>query len=182
MSFAKRIVSTGRLAAEKAFVQSRGFKSTTHLQTRVTLNSWSADRLKELGEKIEEGEVLPHTHLTKELLYNPSPKVLRIGNELLACNMIESVQFMSVIQNRFKEPLDDLFGGVALGGMGGGGGGGGAAVAAPEPVKEKEAFDIKLTEVDAKSKIKIIKEVRAITGLGLKEAKDMVEGAPIVVK
>jgi len=98
MSFAKRIVSTGRLAAEKAFVQSRGFKSTTHLQTRVTLNSWSADRLKELGEKIEEGEVLPHTHLTKELLYNPSPKVLRIGNELLACNMIESVQFMSVIQ------------------------------------------------------------------------------------
>ncbi len=53
--------------------------------------------------------------------------------------------------------------------MGGGGGGGGAAAAAPEPVKEKEAFDIKLTEVDAKSKIKIIKEVRAITGLGLKE-------------
>jgi len=65
--------------------------------------------------------------------------------------------------------LDDLFGSVALGGMGGGGGGGGAAAAAPEPVKEKEAFDIKLTEVDAKSKIKIIKEVRAITGLGLKE-------------
>lgn len=102
MSFAKRIVSTGRLVAEKAFVQSRGFKSTTHLQTRVTLNSWSADRLKELGEKIEEGEVLPHTHLTKELLYNPSPKVLRIGNELLACNMIESVQFMSVIQVLLK--------------------------------------------------------------------------------
>lgn len=55
-----------------------------------------------------------------------------------------------------------------MGGLGGGGGGG-AAAAAPEPVKEKEAFDIKLTEVDAKSKIKIIKEVRAITGLGLKE-------------
>lgn len=40
---------------------------------------------------------------------------------------------------------------------------------APEPVKEKEAFDIKLTEVDPKSKIKIIKEIRTITGLGLKE-------------
>jgi len=36
-------------------------------------------------------------------------------------------------------------------------------------VKVKDIFDIKLTEVDAKSKIKIIKEVRAITGLGLKE-------------
>lgn len=102
MSFAKRVVSTGRLVAEKAFVQSRGFRSTTQLQTRVTLNSWSADRLKELGEKIEEGEVLPHTHLTKELLHNPSPKVLRIGNELLACNMIESVQFMHIIQVRLR--------------------------------------------------------------------------------
>lgn len=69
-------------------------------------------------------------------------------------------------QNRFQEPIADLFGGV---GGGGGGGGGDAAAAAPEPVKVKDIFDIKLTEVDAKSKIKIIKEVRAITGLGLKE-------------
>jgi large subunit ribosomal protein L7/L12 len=64
---------------------------------------------------------------------------------------------------------------------GGGGGGGGNAVAtntdaaaeeaapAAAPVKEKENFDLKLTVVDAKAKIKVIKEVRAITGLGLKE-------------
>jgi large subunit ribosomal protein L7/L12 len=44
-----------------------------------------------------------------------------------------------------------------------------AAAVAAEPVKVKEAFDIKLTAVDATAKIKIIKEVRAITGLGLKE-------------
>ena len=55
-----------------------------------------------------------------------------------------------------------------------GGGGGGAAAedegAAPaEAAKEKDAFDIKLAGFDAKAKIKIIKEVRAITGLGLKE-------------
>ena len=57
-------------------------------------------------------------------------------------------------------------------GGGGGGGGGGAAPAAaaePEEVKVKDIFDIKLGAVDAKSKIKIIKEVRTITGLGLKE-------------
>mmetsp|Transcript_17469 Transcript_17469/g.29278 ORF Transcript_17469/g.29278 Transcript_17469/m.29278 type:complete len:118 (-) Transcript_17469:110-463(-) len=74
--------------------------------------------------------------------------------------------------------------------IGGGGGGGGAAAssnageaeAEAEPEKVKDAFDIKLVEVDAKSKIKIIKEVRAITGLGLKEAKEMVENAPVVVK
>jgi large subunit ribosomal protein L7/L12 len=53
---------------------------------------------------------------------------------------------------------------------------------AVEKPKEKEVFDIKLTAVDAKSKIKIIKEIRVITGLGLKEAKEMVEKAPIVVK
>lgn len=59
----------------------------------------------------------------------------------------------------------------AQAGPGGGGGGGEAAVEeeAAEPVKEREAFDIKLTVVDPKSKIKIIKEVRALTGLGLKE-------------
>ena len=57
--------------------------------------------------------------------------------------------------------------------------GGGAAAAAP--VEEKTEFDVVLTEAGAK-KINVIKEVRAITGLGLKEAKDLVEGAPKPVK
>ena len=56
--------------------------------------------------------------------------------------------------------------------------GGGAAAA---PVEEKTEFDVVLTEVGAQ-KINVIKEVRAITGLGLKEAKDLVEGAPKPVK
>lgn len=51
-----------------------------------------------------------------------------------------------------------------------------------EAVKEKEFFDIKLGAVDPKSKIKIIKEVRTITSLGLKEAKELVEKAPVVIK
>jgi large subunit ribosomal protein L7/L12 len=56
---------------------------------------------------------------------------------------------------------------------------GGAAAAAP--VEEKTEFDVVLTEAGAQ-KINVIKEVRAITGLGLKEAKDLVEGAPKPVK
>ena len=48
-------------------------------------------------------------------------------------------------------------------------------------VEEKSDFDVVLTSVGA-SKINVIKEVRAITGLGLKEAKDLVEGAPKAVK
>ncbi len=56
---------------------------------------------------------------------------------------------------------------------------GGAAAAAEE---EKDAFDVILKGVDASKKIAIIKEVRAITGLGLAEAKALVEGAPKAVK
>ena len=57
------------------------------------------------------------------------------------------------------------------------GGGGAAAAAAPE----QDSFDVILTDAGDK-KINVIKEVRAITGLGLKEAKDLVEGAPKAVK
>jgi len=56
---------------------------------------------------------------------------------------------------------------------------GGGAVAAA--VEEKTEFDVVLTEAGA-NKINVIKEVRAITGLGLKEAKDLVEAAPKAVK
>ncbi|GMF26291.1 unnamed protein product [Phytophthora fragariaefolia] len=64
----------------------------------------------------------------------------------------------------------------------GGGAAGGAAPAAEEAKEEKTAFNVKLASFDAKSKIKVIKEVRAITGLGLKEAKELVEGAPSTLK
>src|SRR5690606_9966179 len=57
--------------------------------------------------------------------------------------------------------------------------GGGAASA--EPVEEKTEFDVILAAIGDK-KIEVIKEVRAVTGLGLKEAKDLVEGAPKPVK
>ena len=56
-----------------------------------------------------------------------------------------------------------------------------AAGAAAAPVEEKTEFDVILKEVGA-NKIGVIKEVRAITGLGLKDAKDMVEAAPKTVK
>ena len=57
----------------------------------------------------------------------------------------------------------------------------GAAAAAAAPAEEKTEFNVVLVEAGA-NKIGVIKEVRAITGLGLKEAKDLVEGAPKPVK
>ena len=59
--------------------------------------------------------------------------------------------------------------------------GAGAAGAAAAPVEEKTVFTVVLTNAGA-SKINVIKEVRAITSLGLKEAKDLVDGAPKPVK
>lgn len=56
-----------------------------------------------------------------------------------------------------------------------------AAAAAAAPAEEKTEFNVVLVEAGA-NKIGVIKEVRAITGLGLKEAKDLVEGAPKPVK
>ena len=58
---------------------------------------------------------------------------------------------------------------------------GGGAAAAAAPAEEKTDFDVILAEAGEK-KINVIKEVRAITGLGLKEAKDLVEAAPKPVK
>mgnify|MGYP003957355765 CR=1 FL=1 len=69
------------------------------------------------------------------------------------------------------------------------GGGGGMMMAMPaaaagpaEEVEEKTEFDVMLAEVPADKKIAILKVVRTITGLGLKEAKDVVESAPVAVK
>ncbi len=60
--------------------------------------------------------------------------------------------------------------------------GGGGAAAAAAPVEEKTEFSVTLKEYPADKKVTVIKVVRELTGLGLKEAKDLVEGAPALVK
>ena len=89
--------------------------------------------------------------------------------------LIEHISSMSVLDvaNLVKE-LEDKFG-VSAAPVAAAGG------AAAGPVEEKTEFDVVLVEMGAK-KINVIKEVRAITGLGLKEAKELVESAPKAVK
>ncbi len=60
--------------------------------------------------------------------------------------------------------------------------GGGAAAAAAAPVEEQTEFAVTLKEYPADKKVTVIKVIREITGLGLKEAKDLVEGVPALVK
>ena len=86
---------------------------------------------------------------------------------------------MSVMElNDLVKAIEEKFG-VSAAAMAAPSGGGGAAAAAP--VEEKTEFNVMLLEAGA-NKVSVIKAVREITGLGLKEAKDLVDGAPKPVK
>ncbi|MEN9780114.1 MAG: 50S ribosomal protein L7/L12 [Burkholderiaceae bacterium] len=87
---------------------------------------------------------------------------------------------MTVMElNDLVKAIEEKFGvsAAAMAAPAAGGGGGGAAAAA----EEKTDFNLVLTEAGA-NKVSVIKAVREITGLGLKEAKDLVDGAPKTVK
>ncbi|MCR5094716.1 MAG: 50S ribosomal protein L7/L12 [Lachnospiraceae bacterium] len=94
--------------------------------------------------------------------------------------IIDAIKELTVLElNDLVKACEEEFGvsaaaGVVVAGNVGGAGGGAAE-------EEKTEFDVELTEVGP-NKIKVIKVVREITGLGLKEAKDLVEGAPKMVK
>lgn len=93
--------------------------------------------------------------------------------------IIESVATMSVLElSELIKKFEDKFGVSAAAPVAMMAGGAAPAAAAAE---EKTEFNVVLTDGGA-NKINVIKEVRAITGLGLKEAKDLVEGAPKAVK
>ena len=93
---------------------------------------------------------------------------------------LSALDSMSVMDlNDLVKAIEEKFGvsAAAMAAPGGGGGGGAAA-----PVAEEQTeFTVMLTEVGA-NKVQVIKAVRELTGLGLKEAKDLVDGAPKPVK
>ena len=106
-------------------------------------------------------------------------KVDDLFNEILWLDMIEVHLLTEVINEKMG------YGGMDMGGDDfdvGASGAGGVDGVQEEAQEEKTIFELKLVGFDAKAKIKVIKEVRAITGLGLKEAKEMVENAPKIVQ
>ena len=91
--------------------------------------------------------------------------------------MIEEIKALSVLElSELVHALEDTFG-VSAAAVAAGP----AAGAAAAPVEEKTEFDVVMTSFGSE-KIKVIKEVRAITGLGLAEAKGLVEGVPAKIK
>ena len=91
--------------------------------------------------------------------------------------LIDAISELSVLElNDLVKACEEKFGVSAAAGVVAAAGAGAGAAA-----EEKTEFDVELTEAGA-NKIKVIKVVRELTGLGLKEAKDLVEAAPKVVK
>ncbi|XP_020104492.1 uncharacterized protein LOC109721344 [Ananas comosus] len=105
-------------------------------------------------------------------------KLERIADELLSLTKAEREDYAVL----FRLKLDLNLPSGALASPGSAAADAPAAAEEKEKEKEKTAFDIKLDKFDAAAKIKVIKEVRAFTDLGLKEAKELVEKAPVVVK
>jgi large subunit ribosomal protein L7/L12 len=101
--------------------------------------------------------------------------VVALGDKIAALTIVKAVELKEYLKEKYK--IEPAAGGVV---MAAGPAGGGAAVA--EKPAEKTEFTVVLAGFDAAKKINVIKVVREITGLGLKEAKDVVEGAPKPVK
>ncbi len=110
-----------------------------------------------------------------------SAKTDEILEQLKSLSLLEASELVKQIEEAFGVDASASAGGgmmmMAPGVMPGGGG-----VAAAEPEEEKTEFDVVLEDVPAEKKIAILKVVRSLTGLGLKEAKELVESTPKAVK
>ena len=101
-----------------------------------------------------------------------SEKITQIVEDLKTLTLLEASELVAAIEETFGVDASAAAGGAVV-----------MAAAGPaEEVEEKTEFDISLDEVPADKKIAVLKVVRGITGLGLKEAKELVESAPKVIQ
>lgn len=109
----------------------------------------------------------------------PSEKVTQLAEQIISLTAEERAQIGPALREILKHPKLER---ISTEGLDLSAAGAGATTQAEEKKVEKTAFDVKLEKFDAAAKLKVIKEVRALTSLGLKEAKDLVEKAPVVLK
>ena len=101
-----------------------------------------------------------------------SEKINQIVEDLKTLTLLEASELVTAIEETFGVDASSAVGGAVV-----------MTAAGPtEEVEEKTEFDISLDEVPADKKIAVLKVVRGITGLGLKEAKELVESAPKIIQ
>nr|YP_010336968.1 ribosomal protein L12 [Madagascaria erythrocladioides]QUE29001.1 ribosomal protein L12 [Madagascaria erythrocladioides]UNJ16553.1 ribosomal protein L12 [Madagascaria erythrocladioides] len=103
-----------------------------------------------------------------------SAKIDDIVTQLKTLTLLEAAELVKQIEEVFNVDASTPSGGMVMMSPG--------AAAPTEEVEEKTEFDVSLEEVPSDKKIAILKVVRGLTGLGLKEAKDLVESAPKTLK
>ncbi|KAM7500385.1 hypothetical protein LguiA_024799 [Lonicera macranthoides] len=112
----------------------------------------------------------------------PTERVWRLVDEISALTLIEVAELSSIMMKKLGMKEMPIVGVMKPGAAGLAMKSGTTAAAKEEKKPEKTVFELKLESYEAASKIKIIKEVRSFTELGLKEAKDLVEKTPAVIK
>jgi large subunit ribosomal protein L7/L12 len=100
--------------------------------------------------------------------------IRKLGDSIVGLTLLEAQQLSDYLKNQYG--IEPAAGGAVMMAAPAAGGGGAAAA------EEKTSFNVVLKAASADKKISVIKVVRELTGLGLKEAKDLVEGAPKAVK
>jgi large subunit ribosomal protein L7/L12 len=100
--------------------------------------------------------------------------IKKLGDSIVGLTLLEAQQLSDYLKNQYG--IEPAAGGAVMLAAPAAGGGGAAAA------EEKTSFNVVLKAASADKKISVIKVVRELTGLGLKEAKDLVEGAPKPVK
>ena len=114
--------------------------------------------------------------LDREEFPDVSPRVIRLADDICSLTLLEVHDMTTILTKRLGlsgSPMPMMAAGAAPAGD---------AAAPAAAAEEQTEFAVKLEGFDPAQKIKVIKEVRAATELGLKEAKDLVEGAPAVLK
>ena len=102
-----------------------------------------------------------------------APDITALGDKIATLTIVQAVQLKDYLKEKYK--IEPAAGGVAMAMPA-------AAAAAPAAAVEQTEFTVMLEGFDPAKKINVIKVVRELTGLGLKEAKDLVEGKPKPVK
>ena len=120
-------------------------------------------------------DTLGHDTSWRLVMAEVTAELKELGDKIVGLTLKQAVDLAAYLKDTYG--IEPAAGGAVM--MAGGGGG--AAAAPAEKPEEKTTFDVVLKSGGDK-KIQVIKVVRAATGLGLKEAKDLVEGAPKVVK
>lgn len=110
----------------------------------------------------------------------PSDKIVQLAEKIASLPLEERLQIGPALREKVMHPKLEPIAveGMDLGTQGARGG----SSKAEEKKAEKTTFDVKLEKFDAVAKLKVIKEIRSFTDLGLKEAKDLVEKVPVILK